>query len=45
MKRREFIKFSTLLGSGAVVSPALMLGGCTSPPSRSAGAHVTLASG
>jgi thiosulfate reductase/polysulfide reductase chain A len=32
MKRREFIKVSTLLGGGAVVSPALMLGGCTSKP-------------
>ena len=32
MKRREFIKVSTLLGSGAVVSPAVMLGGCTSQP-------------
>ena len=32
MKRREFIKVSTLLGSTAAVSPAALLGGCASPP-------------
>ncbi len=29
MKRREFIKVSSLLSTGAVVSPTFMLGGCT----------------
>ena len=32
MKRREFIKVSTLLGASAMVPPALMLGGCSSKP-------------
>ena len=32
MKRREFIKVSSLLGTGAAVSPALMLGGCVATP-------------
>jgi len=32
MKRREFIKVSSLLGTSAVVSPTLMLGGCAANP-------------
>jgi thiosulfate reductase/polysulfide reductase chain A len=32
MKRREFIKVSTLLGAGATVSPAFLLGGCAAKP-------------
>jgi len=32
MKRREFIKVSSLLGTGAVVTPTFLLGGCTSQP-------------
>ena len=32
MRRREFIKVSTLLSAGAVVAPSVMLGGCTSKP-------------
>ena len=32
MKRREFIKLSSVASAGAVVSPALMLGGCASKP-------------
>ena len=32
MKRREFIKVSTLLGTGAVVAPSMMLGGCAATP-------------
>ena len=32
MKRREFIKLSSLLGAGAATSPALMLGGCAAKP-------------
>ena len=32
MKRREFIKVSSLLGAGAVASPTLMLGGCAAKP-------------
>jgi len=32
MKRREFIKVSTLLGAGATVSPTLLLGGCAAKP-------------
>ena len=32
MKRREFIKLSSLLGASAAASPALMLGGCAARP-------------
>jgi thiosulfate reductase/polysulfide reductase chain A len=32
MKRREFIKLSSLLGAGATVSPAFLLGGCAAKP-------------
>jgi thiosulfate reductase/polysulfide reductase chain A len=32
MRRREFIKVSSLLGTGAVVSPTLMMGGCVATP-------------
>ncbi len=32
MKRREFIKLSSLLGAGAAASPAFMLGGCAAKP-------------
>jgi len=32
MKRREFIKVSSLLSTGAVVSPTLFMGGCTTQP-------------
>ena len=32
MKRREFIKLSSLLGAGAAASPALLLGGCAAKP-------------
>ncbi len=32
MKRREFIKVSSLLGAGAAASPALLLGGCAAKP-------------
>ncbi len=32
MKRREFIKLSSLLGASAAASPALMLGGCAAKP-------------
>jgi len=32
MKRREFIKVSSLLGTSAVVTPTFMLGGCTTQP-------------
>ena len=32
MKRREFIKLSSVASAGAVVSPTLMLGGCASKP-------------
>lgn len=32
MKRREFIKVSSLLGAGATVSPAVFLGGCAAKP-------------
>ena len=32
MKRREFIKVSSLLGAGAAASPAFMLGGCAAKP-------------
>jgi thiosulfate reductase/polysulfide reductase chain A len=32
VRRREFIKVSTLLGTGAVVSPSLFLGGCSTRP-------------
>ena len=32
MKRREFIKVSSLLGTSAVVTPTFLLGGCTSQP-------------
>ena len=32
MKRREFIKLSSLLGASAVTSPAFLLGGCAAKP-------------
>lgn len=32
MKRREFIKLSSLLSMGAVISPSLLLGGCSAKP-------------
>jgi len=32
VKRREFIKLSSLLGAGAATSPALLLGGCAAKP-------------
>ncbi|MDJ0814164.1 MAG: molybdopterin-dependent oxidoreductase [Woeseiaceae bacterium] len=32
MKRRDFIKVSTLLGTSAAVSPTFLLGGCSSNP-------------
>ena len=32
MKRREFIKLSSLLGTSAVAGPSFLLGGCTSKP-------------
>lgn len=32
MKRREFIKVSSLLGAGAATSPAFLLGGCAAKP-------------
>ena len=32
MKRREFIKLSSLLGAGAATSPTFLLGGCASQP-------------
>ena len=32
MKRREFIKLSSLLGASAAASPAFMLGGCAAKP-------------
>ena len=32
MKRREFIKLSSLLGTGATVAPAFLLGGCAAKP-------------
>jgi thiosulfate reductase/polysulfide reductase chain A len=38
MKRREFIKLSTLAGAGAATSPALLLGGCASQPLPGTGA-------
>ena len=38
MKRREFIKVSTLLGTSAVVSPTFLLGGCSSKPLPGTGA-------
>jgi thiosulfate reductase/polysulfide reductase chain A len=37
VKRREFIKLSSLLGAGAAASPALMLGGCAAKPLPGAG--------
>jgi len=37
MKRREFIKVSTLLSGSAMVSPTLLLGGCASKPLPGAG--------
>lgn len=37
MKRREFIKVSGLIGTGASVAPALTLGGCASRPLPGAG--------
>ena len=41
MKRREFIKLSSLLGAGAAASPALMLGGCAARPLPGAGSVST----
>ena len=38
MKRREFIKVSTLLGASARVSPAFLLGGCAAKPLPGTGA-------
>ncbi len=38
MKRREFIKVSSLLGAGTAVSPALLLGGCAAKPLPGTGA-------
>ena len=38
MKRREFIKLSSLLGAGAAASPAFMLGGCAAKPLPGTGA-------
>ena len=32
MKRREFIKLSSLLSAGAVASPSFLLGGCAAKP-------------
>ena len=32
MRRREFIKLSSLLGAGAATSPAFLLGGCAAKP-------------
>jgi thiosulfate reductase/polysulfide reductase chain A len=32
VKRREFIKLSSLLGAGAATSPAFLLGGCAAKP-------------
>ena len=37
MKRREFIKVSSLAGAGAVAAPSLMLSGCASKPLPGAG--------
>ena len=41
MKRREFIRLSSLLTTGAVVSPSLLLGGCSSPPLPGTGTVTT----
>ena len=41
MKRREFIKVSSLLGAGAAASPAFMLGGCAARPLPGAGSVST----
>jgi thiosulfate reductase / polysulfide reductase chain A len=41
MKRREFIKVSSLLGAGAAVAPSLMLGGCARRPLPGTGAVVS----
>jgi thiosulfate reductase/polysulfide reductase chain A len=41
VKRREFIKLSSLLGAGAAASPALMLGGCAAKPLPGAGSVST----
>jgi thiosulfate reductase/polysulfide reductase chain A len=41
VKRREFIKLSSLLGAGAAASPALMLGGCAARPLPGAGSVST----
>jgi thiosulfate reductase/polysulfide reductase chain A len=38
VKRREFIKLSSLLGAGAAASPAFMLGGCAAKPLPGTGA-------
>jgi hypothetical protein len=32
MKRREFIKLSSLLAAGAAVTPGFLLGGCAAKP-------------
>jgi thiosulfate reductase/polysulfide reductase chain A len=41
VKRREFIKLSSLLGAGAAASPAFMLGGCAARPLPGAGSVST----
>jgi len=41
VKRREFIKVSTLLGAGTAVTPAFMLGGCTAEPLPGTGTVVS----
>ena len=41
MKRREFIKVSSLLGAGAAVAPSLMLSGCTTRPLPGTGVVVS----
>ena len=41
MKRREFIKVSSLLGAGAATSPAFLLGGCAAKPLPGTGAVST----
>jgi thiosulfate reductase/polysulfide reductase chain A len=41
VKRREFIKVSSLLGAGAAASPTFMLGGCAAKPLPGSGAVST----
>jgi thiosulfate reductase/polysulfide reductase chain A len=41
VKRREFIKVSSLLGAGAATSPAFLLGGCAAKPLPGTGAVST----